>query len=468
MGDSSGVQMPSSIPSSPASPKLGNFSRIFQYLTLSSPPPPVPPHVTEGDGVSQKAQTQPLSSPSPRASTPRAYASGFLGGLDLTSVLPDSQAADARVHVSSDEETEGVDQALASSLPETSSTAASSPPSDSNDFVTKHVQSRANVTPYLARSAHNSFLYQQGLVASSIALLEATRPAGALRTRNNQASASPAWTQPYVIVPKYTCSKEDKLRLLQAKLAPQYDLDALGASTYDAAGSQSVHIFVDLSNIVIGFYNSLKICNGIPVDQYVKVPPFFFEGFATVLERGRSVGGRKLAGSVVDNTDRSRWPDYMYEAEAAGYEMNILNRVDKMTLTPKPASRKGYRSGGGREYPSDAYSSDDAAPLRQKRSGEQGVDELLHMKMCQCVLDFSPGTMVLATGDAAAAEFSDGFLVNVQRALKNGWRVELVSWRTGIASAWRNLERRREWAGRFRIIELDSLVDELVGSHLAQ
>lgn len=96
------------------------------------------------------------------------------------------------------------------------------------------------------------------------------------------------------------------------------------------------------------------------------------------------------------------------------------------------------------------------------KNGEQGVDELLHLKILQSAIDtFEPGTIVLATGDAAHAEYSDGFKRNIERVLTFGWNIELYGWSRNISSAWRDPAFTSQWGKRFRIIELDSFAEEL-------
>jgi hypothetical protein len=92
------------------------------------------------------------------------------------------------------------------------------------------------------------------------------------------------------------------------------------------------------------------------------------------------------------------------------------------------------------------------------------VDEILHMKMLESMIDTDlPSTMVLATGDAAVAEYSSGFLRNVERALERGWKVELVAWRRSMSYAYRDKAFRKKWAGQFTIVELDDFQEELLG-----
>lgn len=270
---------------------------------------------------------------------------------------------------------------------------------------------------------------------------------------------SPLVFAPDYIQPLYVTSKLGKSVIVESKLERQFQLDEAVRATVGAQAEEPIHIFVDLSNIIIGFYDRLKLDRGIPIVQRYKAPAFAFETFAFILERGRPSSKKIVAGSTVDPW--SRWPKYMLEAEDAGYEMNILQRVTK------DANRKAKKWGKSNDYgsttPGGDYSSDDimTTGVIEVKQAEQGVDELLHLKMLQSVCDDSPGTLVLATGDAAEAEYSDGFLKNVERALSAGWAVELVAWTQGISSSWRNSQFQRKWSDRFRIIELDSFSEEL-------
>jgi hypothetical protein len=249
---------------------------------------------------------------------------------------------------------------------------------------------------------------------------------------------------------------------LKSKLAPLREADAVLKSASTAPPSQDVHVFIDLSNITIGFYDSLKINRGMDIKQRIRAPPFSFENLATILERGRPIAKKVVAGSVIKAYNR-RWPQYMQEAQDLGYEMNIMQRVTKATPSPGRRLRRGKGESGRTTSGADT-SNDDTIPIGPLKQGEQGVDELLHLKIMQSIVDHQkqPGTMVLATGDAAEAEFSDGFKKNVERALGHGWNVELVAWKKGISSSWRDPLFASTWIDRFRIIELDAYVEELL------
>jgi len=118
-----------------------------------------------------------------------------------------------------------------------------------------------------------------------------------------------------------------------------------------------------------------------------------------------------------------------------GWEVSVLKRVEiyddevydsqSAKLVPKPkntlAKINGFQEGGSRRYK------------------EQGVDEILHLKILQALNTKSTpapkgSTIVLATGDAKGGQFNqDGFLGAVREAIKRGWMVELWSFSEGMS-----------------------------------
>ncbi|KAJ7598867.1 hypothetical protein C8J56DRAFT_1039745 [Mycena floridula] len=117
-------------------------------------------------------------------------------------------------------------------------------------------------------------------------------------------------------------------------------------------------------------------------------------------------------------------------------------------------------------------------PLSSRiRYREQGVDELLQLKLHQALLsiDGPPppnSTIVLATGDGNVGQFNeDGFLGSVRSALKKGWRVELYAWEGGLSRSWkREFGEGSEWGTtiegengpRFKVIGMEQFGAELV------
>ncbi|KAK4194468.1 hypothetical protein QBC40DRAFT_33280 [Triangularia verruculosa] len=252
------------------------------------------------------------------------------------------------------------------------------------------------------------------------------------------------------ILPMYWTTKLGKERFLRHKFSDLKHADAKTMSdrSLGKVARNPVHIVVDLSNIIIGFYDKMKEQRSIPLGRRVIAPAFSFTNFDTLLARDRSVGKRILAGSLGSAT--KSYPSHIKQARTMCYEINLLHRVSK------PVSPRKMRA----DLQSDTSNDDDdfyAAPMKQ---GEQGVDEVLHLKLLQLGLDEKPGTICLGTGDAASAEYSDGFLKNIERLLERGWRVELYGWSHNISSAWRG-EFEEKWTGFFKIIELDEFSEEL-------
>jgi len=152
----------------------------------------------------------------------------------------------------------------------------------------------------------------------------------------------------------------------------------------------------------------------------------------------------------------------MLEAEKCGYELNILERVLKHK-DPTPPKKKPKGSGNGYATTSGHSSGSDGTFMSSRVVAEQGVDELLQMKLLESLVDtHKPSTIVLASGDAAEAEYSGGFLKNVERALNKGWRVELVAWSTGLSQEYRSREFLQKWKGRFQLVVLDDFSEELL------
>jgi hypothetical protein len=213
-----------------------------------------------------------------------------------------------------------------------------------------------------------------------------------------------------------------------------------------------IHVFIDMSNISIGFHDCLKVARGLPQETRVKRIPLSFHNLSLILERGRPAHKRVLAGSDVTPA--------IEEAKALGYEANILDRVHKVK-EPTPRQLKFASRSAGETSGSETNTW--ATPRRAERWVEQGVDELLHLKILMSLADSKkPSTIVLATGDAAEAEYSDGFLKMAERMLEKGWMVELVSFKLNTSSLYRRKEFRTKWGPMFKWIQLDDYVEMLI------
>lgn len=271
-----------------------------------------------------------------------------------------------------------------------------------------------------------------------------------------------------------------------------------------------IHVFVDASNILIGFNDTLKRTRGLHPRAYAPRVNLNFHALALLLERRRPVAKRVLAGSTPEI------PAYEHAREV-GYETNILDKVLKVReRTDKqkffdaqdrervdrrrgPSRGSGYQSGSdsagngvlsahGFATGALAAVENHVTPPQQAKLVEQGVDEVLHLKILESVIDtpipsppsasspptnnttpahITAPTMILATGDAAEAEYSEGFMKMVQRALGRGWNVEVAAWGQSVSHAYRRMEKSAMLGDRFRIIELDQYAEELFGEGIA-
>lgn len=82
---------------------------------------------------------------------------------------------------------------------------------------------------------------------------------------------------------------------------------------------------------------------------------------------------------------------------------------------------------------------------------EVAVDEAIQLQMANRILDAqSPETMVLLTGDGSGYTDGKGFIKQLERALKFGWKIEVVSWDAGCN---RHLKAFAQANGIYRPLE---------------
>lgn len=258
------------------------------------------------------------------------------------------------------------------------------------------------------------------------------------------------------------------------------------------------------SNILIGFLTYLRRHPHHLIST--KVRWMSHAALALILERGRSVTRRVLVASS---------PLYqpVESATQLGYEVHVYARVPDTGNGPDrvPSQRHRHsrgRSGGSgssgnvaaKEYArrsssgialatdsSEPGASSGSAPSAPSASAnhpraaqvssapgvgrvryrEQGVDELLQLKLLQAIasVDVPPpgSTIVLATGDGNVSQFNEeGFRGCVRTALKKGWHIELYAWESGLSRTWVREFAEGSWASRFRIIPIDGFGGDLL------
>ncbi len=247
------------------------------------------------------------------------------------------------------------------------------------------------------------------------------------------------------------------------------------------------------SNILIGFISYVKKHLHHLVRR-IKQTHLSHAALALVLERGRPVTRRVLVTSS---------PLYqpMQSAEELGYEVRIYARVPdtgdgadrqhvagharthSRTLSNSakaeagPSRTNGHvrarttrghahktSVGGSNGTSTESDQGPGGGSATRVRYREQGVDELLQLKLHQAIVavDVVPpgGTIVLATGDGNVGQFNeDGFLGCVRTALKKGWRVELYAWEGGLSRTWMRELGENE---QFKIYMLDAYAADLL------
>ena len=178
-------------------------------------------------------------------------------------------------------------------------------------------------------------------------------------------------------------------------------------------GAMSAHIFLDNSNVFSGARRAAETLEPDAIWPAVRV---YYRNLFRLVEHGHHVVTRVMAGSVPPGNEQL-WK----HAKDAGYDTALLRKVEK----------------------------DDG------HLGEQGVDEMLHLRIANALLDFDPPqTLVLVTGDGRDSDFGTSFPQQVTRALKRGWGVEVWSWREQFSNRFRHLQAQ---AGNFLALhELDA------------
>uniref|UniRef100_UPI003BEF0253 NYN domain-containing protein n=1 Tax=Burkholderia arboris TaxID=488730 RepID=UPI003BEF0253 len=189
----------------------------------------------------------------------------------------------------------------------------------------------------------------------------------------------------------------------------EYLTPAIAVPRPARAPAGSRHVFIDNSNV---FGGARRIILSLDPDVPANAFRLEYLSLFSLLEGAGPVGTRMFAGAAASNLRRI--------AEAAGYEADLLHPI---------------RDSMGKLH-------------------EQGVDEILHLKIANALLDYAtPQTLVLATGDGGESPFHTSFVAQIDRALTRGWTVELWSWRKPLSS---RLARQAHMSGGLMTIhELD-------------
>lgn len=245
----------------------------------------------------------------------------------------------------------------------------------------------------------------------------------------------------------YDCIRttEEKHQSLMVNLIPHRASDAAMAVRHPTIASNGVHLFLDLSNIDIGFHKALRMRYSLDEHAYFNPLPHLNLQFLTeVLVRGRQTIVLNVGCSTLPGRPE---PRHVRSLRKLGYRVDLRERKRV-------------------EESSQSKLSKNSAFI--VRHVEDLVDETLQTRMAESVMEYfnEQGTLTIATGDARPAKYSDGFLTYAERALKMGWNVEVVSWKGSLSSAWKNPKWTTQWGDKFRTIELDGFLDDILAGPL--
>ncbi|XP_044717614.1 cell wall glucanase (Scw4) [Hirsutella rhossiliensis] len=197
-----------------------------------------------------------------------------------------------------------------------------------------------------------------------------------------------------------------------------------------------------MSNINISFQQTLRAKYSVHESaRFTPLPSLDLGLLTEILVRERRVVALNAGCSVLPGKPA---PRFIQDLQDRGYHVDLRERAG-VSSSDEMSARAG--------------------PVRYV---EDLVDETLQTRIAESVMEYfqAQGTLVIATGDAQPAKYSDGFFTYAERALKMGWNVEVVSWRRSLSSCWKGSEWTTRWGNRFRIIELDEFVDDLLACQL--
>jgi hypothetical protein len=162
-----------------------------------------------------------------------------------------------------------------------------------------------------------------------------------------------------------------------------------------------IHVFYDNSNILGG-------AQGAFAENEPHVPWYLqrvhFGHIFDLIEGRRDASTKALAGSVPPSSEML-W-EY---ARKKGYNTDLLKRIEKEDGT----------------------------------TGEQAVDEMLHLKIANAIIDHSaPQHLVVATGDGRLSAYGTSFITQIERAIKAGWTAEVWSWNANLNGKYKDLARK--------------------------
>ncbi|CEI40109.1 hypothetical protein FVEN_g2358 [Fusarium venenatum] len=406
---------PKTTKNSDSPPVLGNFKRLFEQLRFQ-------------DNGTPRYQL-------PVASAKAQPVSILKTSLDSVSIIkvvdvPNTLTGPIFDPITDSEVGGGSDTDV---LPVASySTAASTPPSSNESPLNHFVESKKSKAKFVKTKERS---HSRGNSKPRVVVWDGVRPESVKHVLSYQPFKYGPVSEIHSNVPSASAKHES----LMGKLVHERIVDSIICNDFSTIADNGIHVFVDMSNIVIGFQKALRARFGIPESsRFVPLPQMNLPFFHELLTRDRHAEWLNVGCSM--RPDRGE-PPFIQELKDLGYRVDLRSRRAEQSGSNDHTT---FETGGFRYV-------------------EDMVDETLQIRIGESVMQYfeMPGTLVIATGDARPAKYSDGFLAYAQRALKMGWSVEVVSWKASLSSAWNALLKDNTIGSRFRIIELDQFVDEL-------
>jgi hypothetical protein len=155
----------------------------------------------------------------------------------------------------------------------------------------------------------------------------------------------------------------------------------------------AAHVFVDTTNI---FFGARDTAARVEPDAPSIAVRLYYPNLFRLIEGRDQIATRVLAGSIVGPREA-----LTSLARRAGYETMLFDIVAR----------------------------------------DQAVEELLHLKIANCLLDHDAGeqVLVLVTGEGNQSTCGTSFPGMIERALKHGWSVQVWSWKLQLSTAYRSL-----------------------------
>lgn len=192
--------------------------------------------------------------------------------------------------------------------------------------------------------------------------------------------------------------------------------------------SDNYYIFIDFSNITIGFYN--HIINNYKKYKIVN-PKINYDVLLSIIEKDKNVKRRVLIGSQKNTKKNRNDKNNKKIFDKYGYEVYMLERVNNK---------------------------------------EKGVDEILHGKIMETILYTDiPGCIVICSGDGKTSDYTENsFYKLCIKALKIGWKVIIISWKKQISKNYilgpelYNLLKNDDIKNNYNILYLDNYVEKII------